>query len=136
MRSMVEGWRTQSTVCDGGPSTAFQAVPLPTSFARREDESAPLVRLLRRRRRAFDQLVEVEPVLHRELVDHVHHLELQPRRLVGRGVPERDDAAFALRVEHDQRTIAAHAAAVTYYAVACIIIHAPAEAVGRAAETL
>ena len=29
-RSMVEGRRTQSAVCDGGPSPALRAVPLPS----------------------------------------------------------------------------------------------------------
>src|SRR6185369_4300226 len=40
--------------------------------------------------------VEFQPVAERKVIDHVHHLELQPARLVGVAVPERHDAALLL----------------------------------------
>src|SRR4051812_36864220 len=73
-------------------------------------------------------LAELEPVAERQVIDHVHHLELQAARLAGVAVPQRDDAALLLRIEQNQRAVAVDAAAVANDVMAGIIIAPPAVA--------
>src|SRR5215212_2166980 len=92
--------------------------------------AAPILRLRvtcgDRLRRA---LAELEPVAEWQVIDHVHHLELEAARLAAVAVPQRDDAALLRRIEEDQRAVAVDPAAVADDVVAGIIIAAPAVAV-------
>src|SRR6185437_15793098 len=57
--------------------------------------------------------VDPKPVAERQVIDHVHHFELQTAGLPSVAVPQRDHAALLLRIEQDERAIAADSAAVT-----------------------
>ena len=74
-------------------------------------------------------LVQLQPVAERQAIDHVHHFEFQAARLTRIAVPQRDDAALLLRIEQDQRAVAADAAAMADDVVPGIIVAAPAVAV-------
>src|SRR5436190_24010552 len=74
-------------------------------------------------------LVALQPIAEWQVIDHVHHLELEPARLPGIAVPKRHHAALSIRIEQDQGAIAADAAAVSDDAMTSIIVAAPPVAV-------
>src|SRR3569833_4564135 len=52
------------------------------------------------------------PVAEGQVIDLVHHFELEPARLPGVAVPQSDDSALLLRDEQDQGAVALDADAV------------------------
>src|SRR4029078_2175205 len=80
--------------------------------------------------------VKLETVTERQVIDHVHDLELKPTRLPGVAIPERDHAALLLRVEQDEGAIALDTAPVTNDPVPGVIVATPTITVPGRADPL